>query len=190
MTGLSVKCKASWWMSIAFAILPPRMPLSLMKPVGGPGRVWLCSVLKLIFKTMASLKDSSLTPLLHGMLSYVELHPLRTLTIPPPRQLWKPKWSMMKTMLLHRHLLQHASTLLQALQHRQTPLTTLLLHLLLMGTSRCSMSSNLFGHYWQKGEKHMRLIVFKRVHMGGCFIFLLRAYNSRFATFGSLSCNT
>ena len=45
------------------------------------------------------------------------------------------------------HLLHHASTLLQALQHRQTPPTTLLLHLLRMGTSRCSMSSNLFGPY-------------------------------------------
>ena len=32
---------------------------------------------------------------------------------------------------------------------------------------------NLFGPYWQKGEKHMSLIVFKRVHMGGCFIFCL-----------------
>ena len=39
MTGLSVRCKASWWTSIAFAILPPRMPLLLMKPVGGLGRV-------------------------------------------------------------------------------------------------------------------------------------------------------
>ena len=84
-----------------------------------------------------------------------------------------PEWSRMKTMLLHRHLLQHVSTLLQALQHRQTPPTTQLLHLLLMGTSRCSMSSNLFGPYWQKGEKHMSLIVFKRVHMGGYFMFCL-----------------
>ena len=31
--------------------------------------------------------------------------------------------------------------------HHQTPTSTLHLHLLLMGTSRCSMSSNLFGHY-------------------------------------------
>ena len=35
------------------------------------------------------------------------------------------------------------------------------------------MSSNLFGHYWQKGEKRMSLIVFKRVHMGGCVMFCL-----------------
>ena len=47
----------------------------------------------------------------------------------------------------YRHLLLHASTLLQALLHRRTPPTTLLLHLLFMGTSRCSMSSNLFGPY-------------------------------------------
>ena len=142
-----------------------------MKLDGDHGRVWLCSVLKLIFKTMASMKDFSLTPLLHGMLSYVELHPLKTLTILPPRQLWMPMWSMMKTMLLHHPLLLHASTLHQVRLRRQTTMITLLLHLLLMGTSRCSMSSNLFGPYWQKGEKHMRLIVFKRVHMGGCFIF-------------------
>ena len=38
-TGLSVRCKASWWMSSAFTILPPKMPLSLMKPVGGRGRL-------------------------------------------------------------------------------------------------------------------------------------------------------
>ena len=43
-------------------------------------------------------------------------------------------------------LLLHASTLHQARLHRQPTLTTLLLHLLMM-TSRCSMSSNLFGHY-------------------------------------------
>ena len=67
-------------------------------------------------------------------------------------------------------LLLHASTLPRVRLHRLTTPTTLLLHLLLMGTSRCSMSSNLFGPYWQKGEKHMSLIVFKRVHMGGCFI--------------------
>ena len=34
------------------------------------------------------------------------------------------------------------------------------------------MSSNLFGPYWQKGEKH-RLIVFKRVLMGGWYTFCL-----------------
>ena len=37
-----------------------------MKLAGDHGRVWPCSVLKLMFKTMASMKDSSLTPLLHG----------------------------------------------------------------------------------------------------------------------------
>ena len=53
-----------------------------------------------------------------------------------------------------------------------------------------------FKPFWSlltKGGEAYELIVFKRVHMGGCFIFcyiLLRAYNSRFATFGSLSCNT
>ena len=31
--------------------------------------------------------------------------------------------------------------------HHQTPTSTLHLHLLLMGTSRCSMSSNIFGPY-------------------------------------------
>ena len=125
----------------------------------------------MIFKRMASLSDSSLTPhLLEGQCCD-ELNPLKTLSSLPLLQLWMPEWSRMKTMLLHRHLLQHASTLLQVLLHRRTPPTTLLLHLLFMGTSRCSMSSNLFGPYWQKGEKHMRLIVFKRVHMGGCFIF-------------------
>ena len=156
------------------------MHLSLTKPVGDHGRVWLCSVLKLIFKTMASMKDSSSTPLLHGLLPYVELHLLKTLTILPPRQLWIPKWSMMKTMLLHHPLLLHASTLHQVRLHHQPTTTTLLLHLLLMRTSRCSMSSNLFGHYWQKGEKRMSLIVFKRVHKGGCFIFFPSAYNSCF----------
>ena len=44
-------------------------------------------------------------------------------------------------------LLLHASTLHQVCLRRQTTTTTLLLHLLLMGTSRCSMSSNLFGPY-------------------------------------------
>ena len=44
-------------------------------------------------------------------------------------------------------LLLHASTLLLVRLHHRTTLTTLLLHLLLMGTSRCSMSSNLFGPY-------------------------------------------
>ena len=39
ITGLSVISKASWWTSITFAILPPRMPLLHMKPVGGLGRV-------------------------------------------------------------------------------------------------------------------------------------------------------
>ena len=165
------------------------MHLSLTKPVGDHGRVWPCSVLKQIFKTMASLNDSSLTPLLHRMLSYDKLHPLKTLTILPPRQLWMPTWSMMKTMLLHHPLLLHASTLHQVRLRRQTTTTTLLLHLL-MRTSRCSMSSNLFGHYWQKGEKHMSLIVFKRVHMGGCFIFFLVITTLAFDTFRSLSCNT
>ena len=44
-------------------------------------------------------------------------------------------------------LLLHASTLPRVRLHRRTTLMTLLLHLLLMGTSRCSMSSNLFGPY-------------------------------------------
>ena len=43
-------------------------------------------------------------------------------------------------------LLLHASTLHQVRLHRQATTTTLLLHLL-MRTSRCSMSSNLFGPY-------------------------------------------
>ena len=165
------------------------MHLLLTRLVGDHGRVWRCLVLKQIFKTMASLKDSSLTPLLHGMLSYVDLHPLKTLTILPPWQLWMPKWSM-KMMLVHRLLLLHASTLHQVRLRHQTTTTTQLLHLLLMRTSRCSMSSTLFGHYWQKGEKHMSLIVFKRVHMGGCFIFWLVFTTLAFDTFCSLSCNT
>ena len=131
------------------------MHLSLTKPVSDHGRVWHCSVLKQIFKTIASLKDSSLTPLLHGMLSYFEPHLLKTLTILPPRQLWMPEWSMVKVMLLPRLPLLHASTLHQVRLHRQMTTTILLLQLLLMRTSRCSMSSNLFGHYWQKGEKRM-----------------------------------
>ena len=166
------------------------MHLSLTKLVGVHGRVWPYSVLKLIFKTMASLKDSSLTPLLHGLLSYVELHHLKTLAIPPPRQLWMQEWSMMKMMLLHRPLLLHASTLHQVRLHLQATTTTLLLQLLLMRTSRCSMSSNLFGHYWQKGEKRISFIVFKRVHKGGCFIFCLVFTTLAFETFGSSSCNT
>ena len=36
----------------------------------------------------------------------------------------------------------------------------------------------------------MSLIVFKRVHMGGCFIFCLVFTTLAFDTFGSLSCNT
>ena len=141
-----------------------------MKLVGGLGRVWHCLVLKLICRTMASPKDSSLTQLLKGQCCD-ELHLLKTLSSLPLLQLSMPEWSRMKTMLLHRHLLQRALTLLQVLPHCRTPPTTLMLHLLFMGTSRCSMSSNLFGPYWQKGEKHMSLIVFKRVHMGSCFIF-------------------
>ena len=37
--GSRDRCKASWWMSIAFATLPPRMPLLLMKLAGDHGRV-------------------------------------------------------------------------------------------------------------------------------------------------------
>ena len=36
--GSRDRCKASWCMSIAFATLPPRMPLLLMKPAGDHGR--------------------------------------------------------------------------------------------------------------------------------------------------------
>ena len=144
-----------------------------MKPVGVHGKGWRLCVLKMIFKRMASLNVSSLTPHLQEGLCCDELRLLKTLSSLPPRQLWMPEWSMTKTMLLHRPLLLHASTLPRVRLHRRTTPTTLLLHLLLMGTSRCSMSSNLFGPYWQKGEKHMSLIVFKRVHMGGCFIFCL-----------------
>ena len=156
-----------------------------MKPVGGRGRVWLCLVLKLICRTMASPKDSSLTQLLQGMLSYEELHLLKTLTILPPRQLLMPESLMTTMMLLHHLQLRRVSTLHQVLLHRQTPTPTLHLLLLLLGTSRGSMSSYLFGPYWQKGEKLMSLIVFKRVHMGGCIIFCLVFTTLALDTFGS-----
>ena len=142
-----------------------------MKPVGGPGRVWHCSLLKQVFRTMASQKDSSLTPLLQGMLTCVGLPHLKTLTTRPQLRQWMPESSMTKMMQLHLLQLQRVSTLHQVLLHHRISMTTLLPRLHRMGTSRRSMSSNLFGPHWQKGEKHMRLIVFKRVHMGGCFIF-------------------
>ena len=144
-----------------------------MKLVGIHGKGWRVCVLRMIFKRMASLNVSSLTPHHPEGLCCDELHLLKTLCSLPLRQLWIPEWSRTKMMPLHRPLLLHASTQLQVLLRRQTPPTTLLLHLLFMGTSSCSMSSNLFGPHWQKGEKHMSLIVFKRVHMGGYFMFCL-----------------
>ena len=39
ISGSRDRCKASWWMSIAFATLPPRMPLLLTKLAGDHGRV-------------------------------------------------------------------------------------------------------------------------------------------------------
>ena len=144
-----------------------------MKPLDAHGKGWRLCALKMIFKRMASLNASSLTPhLLEGQCCDA-LHLLKTLSSLPLWQLWMPEWSKTKTMLLHCPLLLHASTLPRVHLHRLATLTTLLLHLLLMGTSRCSMSSNLFGPYWQKREKHMSLIVFKRVHMGSYFMFCL-----------------
>ena len=160
------------------------MHLSLTKLVGDHGRVWPCSVLKQIFQTMASLKHSPprnavlrQTPSLEDSDYSSSAATMNAKVIDDEDDATSPP------------LLLHASTLHQAHLHRQTTTTTLLLHLL-MRTSRCSMSSNLFGHYWQKGEKHMSLIVFKRVHMGGCFIFFLVITTLAFDTFRSLSCNT
>ena len=73
----------------------------------------------------------------------------------------------------------------QAHLHHRTPMLTLLHPILQLGTSGYSMSSNLFGPYWQKGEKHMSLIVFKRVHMGGCFIFCFMFTTLVLKLFGS-----
>ena len=50
-----------------------------------------------------------------------------------------------------------------------------------------------FKPFWSlltKGGEAYELIVFKRVHMGGCFIFCLVFTTLAFDTFGSLSCNT
>ena len=63
---------------------------------------------------------------------------------------------MKRATLLHQWWLHCITILRQAPLHHPTPTSTLLhQHLHLLGMSRYSMSSNLFGPYWQKGEKYM-----------------------------------
>ena len=161
-----------------------------MKPVGVHGKGWHLCALRMIFKRMASLNASSLTPHLQEGLYCHKLRLLKTLSSLPPRQLWMPEWSRTKTMPLHRSLLLHTSTLPRVRLPRLTTPTTLLLHLLLMGTSRCSMSSNLFGPYWQKGGEAYEVDSLQAGPYGQLLYVLPSVYNSCFDTFGSLSCNT
>ena len=143
-----------------------------MKPVGDRGRVWHCLVLKLICKTMASPNDSSLTQLLPGMLTCVGLPHLKTLTIRPQLRQWMPESSMTEMMQLHLLQLRRVSTLHQVLLDHWTSTTTLLLHhLLLMGMSRKLYVFKTFWSSLTKGGEAYGLIVFKRVHMGGCYTF-------------------
>ena len=75
-------------------------------------------------------------------------------------------------MMLPHHLqLRRVSTLHQVRLHHQTSTTTLLHRLLHMGTSS---KLYVFKRFWSlltKGGEAYELIVFKRVHMGGCFTF-------------------
>ena len=147
MTGSNVRCRVSWGMSIAFENWPLRTRLLPMKPVGDPGRVSHCSDLNLIFAKMASLRTSSLIPGLHKMQAGAALPQLKILSVHLRLQLLLRESLMKKTMPLHQPWLHYISTLHQAPLHHRTPTSTQLLHLLLMGTSRYSMSSNLFGPY-------------------------------------------
>ena len=181
MTGLSARCKASWWMSIAFATLPPRMPLSLMKPVADRGRVWLCWALKMIFNMMASRRASSLILLLPGTLTCVGLPHSKILNFLPHMQQLMPESLMTKTMLPHHLQLRRVSTLHQVRLHHQTSTMTLLHRLLHMG-----MSSKLyvFKPFWSLLTKGGEAWV-DSLQAGpyGWLILLLHlpsAYNSRF----------
>ena len=156
MSGWSARCRAFSLISITFATLQPRTHLLRMKPVGSPGRASQCFVLKMIFEKMASLNISSLIPGHHNLQVSVQLPQLKILTF----HLWLPlllheSW-MKRTTLLHQWWLHCITILRQAPLHHPTPTSTLLhQHLHRLGTTRYSMSSNLFGPYREKGEKHM-----------------------------------
>ena len=145
MTGSSVRCRVSWWMPITFEIWPSRTHSLPMKPVDGPGRASQCSVMKTIFEQMASLNVSSLTPGYRNLQVGVQHLLLKIPSTHLRLQLLLQESSMKKTTPLHQPWLHCISTLHQALLHHRAPTSTLLLLLLLMGTSRHSMSSNLFG---------------------------------------------
>ena len=137
---------------------------------------------------MASLRDSSSTPLLQGMLFYVEPHLLKTQSPLPPQPLFTPEL-LMKLMMLPHHLQpQRMSTLHQVLLHHLTSTTTLLLHLLLMGTS----SDYVFKPFWslltKGGEAYVDSL--QAGPYGWLLYFCLVFTTLVFYTFGSLSCNT
>ena len=156
MTSWSAKCRVFLLMSIVYATLQPRTHLLCMKPVSGPGRASQCSVLKTIFEKMALRNVSSLTPGLHNLQASVKLLPLKIQSIHLWLQLLLRESLMKRTMPLHLWWLHCITTLYHACLHRPTPTSTMLLqHLPRLGRSRYSMSLNLFGPYWQKGEKHM-----------------------------------
>ena len=160
-----------------------------MKPVAGLRRVSHYYALKRIFAKMVSQRALNLIPNLHVMQAGAALHLLKILSVHFRLQLLLRELSMKKTMPLHRLWLHCIMILRQARLHHQTLTSTRLLRLLLLGTSRYSMSSNLFGHYWQKGRS-IWVDSLQAGPYGRVLYILLRAYNSRFATFGSLSCNT
>ena len=138
---------------------------------------------------MASHRDSNLIPLLPGMLSCVGLPHSKTLSTPPQRQLSMPESLMTKTMLLPRLQLRLESTLHQVLLHHRTSVTTLQLHLLLMGTSRGSMSSN----FLVLTDKRGRSIWVDSLQAGpyGWLLYFCQVFTTlAFDTFGFLSCNT